>query len=64
MATYPQIAIGVNYILGVNARTKHDKVDLTSFVEFVSLKQNLFAEREDANMVTLSGRLSTPNRQA
>ena len=48
-----RLPFGVNYILGVNAKnfkTLDNKVDLTSFVEFVSLKQNLFAEREDANM--------------
>ncbi|HPI71750.1 MAG TPA: hypothetical protein PLF99_10495, partial [Tenuifilaceae bacterium] len=55
-----RLPFGVNYILGVNAKnfkTLDNKVDLTSFVEFVSLKQNLFAEREDANMVTLSGKI-------
>jgi outer membrane protein OmpA-like peptidoglycan-associated protein len=55
-----RLPYGVNYILGVNAKnykTLENKVDLTTYVEFVSLKQNIFAEREDANMVSLSGKI-------
>jgi flagellar motor protein MotB len=32
-------------------------IDLEGYVEYTSVKQNVFAEREDANMVTLSGKL-------
>lgn len=32
-------------------------IDLEGYVEFTSIKQNVFAEREDANMVTLNGKL-------
>ncbi len=55
-----RLPFGVNYILGVNAKnykTLENRVDLTSYVEFVALKQNIFAEREDANMVSLSGKI-------
>lgn len=55
-----RLPFGVNYVLGVSAKnfkTLDNKVDLTSYAEFVALKQNLFAEREDANMVSLSGKI-------
>jgi len=55
-----RLPFGVNYVLGVSAKnfkTLDNKVDLTSYAEFVALKQNLFAEREDANMVSLNGKI-------
>lgn len=54
------LPFGSNYILGVQAnnyKTLENQVDLTGYEEFVSLKQNIFAEREDANMVTLNGKI-------
>lgn len=55
-----KLPFGKSYILGVAAKdykTLDNQVDLTSYVEFVALKQNIFAEREDANMVALSGKI-------
>jgi outer membrane protein OmpA-like peptidoglycan-associated protein len=54
------LPFGKNYVLGVVAKdykTLDNEIDLTGYEEFVALKQNLFAEREDANMVTLNGKL-------
>ncbi len=55
-----KLPFGSNYVIGVAAKdykTLDNQVDLTGYEEFVSIKQNLFAEREDANMVTLSGKI-------
>lgn len=55
-----KLPFGVNYVVGVQAnnyKTLDNQVDLTGYEEYVSLKQNLFAEREDANMVTLNGKI-------
>ncbi|MDD2197989.1 MAG: OmpA family protein, partial [Bacteroidales bacterium] len=54
------LPFGRNYILGVaakNYKTLDNQVDLTGYEEFVTLNQNIFAEREDANMVSLSGKI-------
>lgn len=54
------LPFGVNYILGVEAKnykTLDNEVDLTDYVEYASIKQNVFAEREDANMVTMKGKI-------
>ena len=54
------LPFGQNYILGVDAKnykTLDNEVNLTDYEEFVVLNQNVFAEREDANMVTLSGKI-------
>lgn len=55
-----KLPFGRNYVLGIQAKnykTLDNQVDLTDYVEFVALKQNVFAEREDVNMVTLSGKI-------
>ena len=55
-----KLPFGRNYVLGIEAKnykTLENQVDLTAYVEYVALKQNVFAEREDANMVTLSGKI-------
>lgn len=54
------LPFGHNYNLGAEAKnykTLDNQVDLTDYLEFVVLNQNIFAEREDANMVTLSGKI-------
>ena len=47
-------------MLGVaasNYKTIDNVIDLTSYEEFVLINQNIFAEPEDANMVSLSGKI-------
>jgi outer membrane protein OmpA-like peptidoglycan-associated protein len=54
------LPFGQNYNLGVGAKnykTLDNPIDLTNYEEFVVLNQNIFAEREDANMVTLNGKI-------
>lgn len=54
------LPFGQNYNLGVGAKnykTLDNPIDLTDYQEFVVLNQNIFAEREDANMVTLNGKI-------
>ena len=55
-----RLPFGRNYILGVSAdkyRTLDVRADLTSYSEHTVLSQNIFAERMDFNMVTLTGRV-------
>ncbi len=54
------LSFGETYNLGVvakNYKTLDNKVDLTGYEEFVVVNQDIFAEREDANMVSLSGKI-------
>jgi len=44
-------------IAAKNHRSLDNIVDLKGYVEFTVVNQNVFAEREDANMVTLSGKI-------
>jgi outer membrane protein OmpA-like peptidoglycan-associated protein len=55
-----RLPFGRTYILGVAAdkyRTIDFMVDLTPYSEHAVLNQNIFAERMDVNMVTLTGRM-------
>ncbi|MDX9847539.1 MAG: OmpA family protein [Tenuifilaceae bacterium] len=55
-----RLPYGKSYTIGVKAdnfRTLDNQVDLSSFDRFLAIKQNVFAERMDANMVTLTGKL-------
>lgn len=54
------LPFGENYNLGVvakNYKILDNQVDLTGYEEFVVVNQDIFAEREDANMVSLSGKI-------
>jgi outer membrane protein OmpA-like peptidoglycan-associated protein len=55
-----RLPFGRSYILGVAAdkyRTIDIRVDLTPYSEHAVVNQNIFAERLDVNMVTLTGRM-------
>lgn len=55
-----RLPYGTNYVVGVQAkdyRVIENPIDLTSYTRFASIPQNLYAERLDANMVTLSGKI-------
>jgi outer membrane protein OmpA-like peptidoglycan-associated protein len=54
------LPFGYKYVLGISAKgykTLDNQLDLSAYVEHVSINQNIFAEREDANMITLSGKV-------
>jgi outer membrane protein OmpA-like peptidoglycan-associated protein len=54
------LPFGATYVLGITAKgykTLVNKVDLSTYIEYVAINQNIFAEREDANMVTLNGKV-------
>jgi outer membrane protein OmpA-like peptidoglycan-associated protein len=55
-----RLPYGKNYVIGVQAkdyRVIDNAIDLTAYKRFASIAQNLYAERIDANMVTLSGKI-------
>lgn len=55
-----RLPYGRNYVIGVQAkdyRVIDNPIDLTKYTRFASVSQNLYAERLDANMVTLSGKI-------
>lgn len=55
-----RLPYGQNHVVGVKAenyKTIDNQIDLTSFTRYAELSQNLFAERADANMVTLNGKV-------
>jgi outer membrane protein OmpA-like peptidoglycan-associated protein len=55
-----RLPYGTNYNLAIKAKDYKpldNKVDLTGYVEYIALSQNIFAEREDANMAILSGKI-------
>ncbi|MDY0348631.1 MAG: OmpA family protein [Tenuifilaceae bacterium] len=55
-----RLPYGQNHVVGVKAenyRTIDNQIDLTSYTRFAEVPQNLFAERADANMVTLNGKV-------
>ncbi len=55
-----RLPFGKDYNLAVKAKDYkplQNKIDLKGYVEFTQLSQNVFAEREDANMAILSGKV-------
>ena len=55
-----RLPFGVDHNLTIaakNHRSLDNIVDLKGYVEFTTINQNIFAEREDANMVTLNGKI-------
>lgn len=55
-----RLPYGHNYVLAVQAKsykTLDNPVDLTGYNSYAALNQNVFAEREDANVVTLNGKI-------
>lgn len=55
-----RLPFGRNYILGAQAKgykTLENPVELADYDGFVALTQNVFAEREDVNVVTLNGKI-------
>lgn len=55
-----RLPFGKSYLLGVSAdnyKTIDNVVDLTQYVEYEELFQNIFAEHVDANIVFLSGQI-------
>lgn len=55
-----KLPFGRDYILGVaagNYKALEVRVDLTEYEEYADLTQNILAERQDINMVTLNGRV-------
>ncbi len=55
-----RLPFGKSYVLGVSAdnyKTIDNVVDLTPYVEYAEVWQNIFAEHEDANIVFLSGQI-------
>ena len=55
-----RLPYGKNHVVGVKAnnyRTIDNQVDLSSYTRYAEMSQNLFAERADVNMITLTGKV-------